>query len=102
MSAEDEESVGGTEEKGGGGGGGAREWKAVSNADLFWADKRRMLCVEATGFNLEAATFGINYQTYSSSAAAYCVHGYYIHSNSNFIQLICWNLHRSSSCCRFQ
>lgn len=50
------------------------EWKAVSNADLFWADKRRLLCAKATGFNLGAATFGINYHTYSSTAVAYCVH----------------------------
>lgn len=46
------------------------EWKAVSNADLFWADKRRLLCAKATGFNLGAATFGINYHTHSSTAAA--------------------------------
>lgn len=26
--------------------------KAVWNADLFWADKSRLLCAEATGFNL--------------------------------------------------
>lgn len=96
MSAEDVGRVGGTEEKGRWRGE-EGEWKAVSNADLFWADKRRTLCAEATGFNLGAATFGINYHTYSSTAAAYCVHGYYIHSNTNFIQLMCWNLvlHRS-------
>lgn len=96
MSAEDVGRVGGTEEKGRWRGE-EGEWKAVSNADLFWADKRRTLCAEATGFNLGAATFGINYHTYSSTATAYCVHGYYIHSNTNFIQLMCWNLvlHRS-------
>lgn len=96
MSAEDVGRVGGTEEKGRWRGE-EGEWKAVSNADLFWADKRRTLCAEATGFNLGAATFGINYHTYSSTATAYCVHGYYIHSNTNFMQLLCWNLvlHRS-------
>lgn len=53
--------------------------RRVSNADLFWADKRWLHCAEATGFLFfffffRAATFGINYQTRPGTAAAYRVH----------------------------
>lgn len=91
------ERVGGTEERGGevGRRGGRIKKKAVSNADLFRADKRLPLCAEATGFNLGAATFGINYHTIQQLCASQCTQNI----TSNPMQTL-YSLCAGIYCCR--